>query len=147
MWVPPEDTDPVVLQTPIRKNIAFFGAVRLSEAVLVTQRAESFNSEAFQTFLSRIIRRKRKGRKIIVVADNARWHHAKATAPWLHTQRKKLRLDFLPPYSPELNHIEIVWKLTRGLCTHNQYFHAIEKLIGTAEEQFATWSAPNNALH
>lgn len=146
MWVPPEYADPVVLQAPTRKNVAFFGAVRPSDGVLVTHRADKFNSETFQAFLSRLIHRKRKGRKMIVVTDNARWHHAKALAPWLFNQRQSLCLDFLPPYSPELNHIERVWKLTRRLCTHNQYFDTLGKLSKTVEDQFALWHVPSNAL-
>jgi len=42
MWVPPEDIDPVILHAPTRKSIAFFGAVRPSDGLLVTQRSERF---------------------------------------------------------------------------------------------------------
>ena len=42
MWVPPEETDPIVLQAPTRKSVALFGAVNLQggqmmEAQLRTQ--------------------------------------------------------------------------------------------------------------
>lgn len=134
------------LHAPTRKNVAFFGAVRPSNGLLVTQRAERFNAQSFQSFLTRLIRRKRKGRKMVVVADNARWHHAKALEPWLRQHRIALRLDFLPPYSPELNHIERVWKLTRRLCTHNQYFEKLEELIDTVEDQMQLWTKPNETL-
>jgi transposase len=100
MWVPPEDIDPVILHAPTRKSVAFFGAVRPRDGLLVTQRADTFNAETFQIFLSKLIHRKRQGRKMFIVTDNARWHHAKALAPWLHRHHKSLRLDFLPPYSP-----------------------------------------------
>ena len=83
---------------------------------------------------------------MVVVADNARWHHAKALEPWLRQHRIALRLDFLPPYSPELNHIERVWKLTRRLCTHNQYFEKLEELIDTVEDQMQLWTKPNETL-
>ena len=147
MWVPPEDIDPVILQAPTRKSVAFFGAVRPSDGLMVTQRADKFNAETFQMFLSKLIRRKRQGRKMFVVSDNARWHHAKVLAPWLNRHNKSLRLDFLPPYSPELNHIERVWKLTRRLCTHDCYFEFLEGLVGTVEDQFGIWTKPNNTLH
>ncbi|MGH8656391.1 MAG: transposase, partial [Gammaproteobacteria bacterium] len=35
--------------------------------------------------------------------------------PWLNQRRKRLTLLFLPPYSPDLNPIERVWKLARRL--------------------------------
>jgi transposase len=147
MWVPPEDIDPVILHAPTRKNAAFFGAVRPSDGLLVTRRADKFNAETFERFLSQQIHRKRQRRKMFVVVDNARWHHAKALAPWLNRHRKTLRLDFLPPYSPQINHIERVWKLTRRLCTHNHYFKDLEELVDTVEDQFGLWTQPNDTLH
>ena len=146
MWIPPEDSDPKVLHEPTRKKVAFFGAVRPCDGIMIIQRAERFNAETFQEFLSKLIRRKRHQRKIFLVVDNARWHHAKALKPWLNKHNKLLRLDFLPPYSPELNHIERVWKLTRRLCTHNQYFDSLEKLIEIIVYQFNLWLKPNDAL-
>jgi len=147
MWVPPEDIDPVILHAPTRKSVAFFGAVRAEDGAMVTHRVDKFNSQTFQTFLSQLSRRKRRGKKMFVVVDNARWHHAKALQPWLRQHRETLRLDFLPPYSPELNNIERVWKLTRRLCTHNQYFDVLDKLIEIVASQFLKWSKPNETLH
>lgn len=50
-------------------------------------------------------------RPTIVVLDNASWHTSKAlmdcTRKW---ERRGLLLYFLPPYSPELNRIELLWK-------------------------------------
>ena len=53
---------------------------------------------------------------------------------------------FLPPYSPELNPIERVWKLTRRLATHNRYFEKIEQVAEAVEFQFNLWSRPNATL-
>jgi len=33
--------------------------------------------------------------------------------PWLEKHKEELILEFLPPYSPQLNPIERVWKETR----------------------------------
>ena len=49
-------------------------------------------------------------------------------------------------YSPELNCIERVWKLTRRLRTHNRYFAKIDKLIQTVFEPFDAWRRPNKTL-
>jgi len=37
--------------------------------------------------------------QMVLVLDNARYHHAKAIQTWLKEHRKMLALDFLPPYS------------------------------------------------
>jgi transposase len=55
-------------------------------------------------------------------------------------------LDYLPPYSPELNPIERVWKLTRRQCLHNRYFATLEEVIAAVEAQFGSWARRNDAL-
>jgi transposase len=147
MWVPPEDTDPVVLHAPTRKSIGIFGAVSNTDGRLVTLLNEKFNAATFLLFLQQLLRHRRKGHLMIVIVDNARWHHAKALQPWLEDRRDRIRLDFLPPYSPELNPVERVWKLTRRLCTHNRYFPYLDDLINVVSEQFEAWHKPNNILY
>lgn len=146
MWVPPEDVDPIVLHAPTRKSVAFFGAVCAGDGRWASQAAETFNAMSFQTFLSHLLRRHRPRRQMVVVVDNARWHHARQLRPWLKAHRQQLRLDFLPPYSPDLNSVERVWKLTRRLCTHNQYFAELDELLERVQEQFTSWSKTNQLL-
>ena len=146
MWIPPEDVDPVVFHAPTRKQTAVFGAVCPADGRLLTMPAETFDAQSFQAFLGQLLHRRRRGCKMVVIVDNARWHHARALRPWLHKYRRVLRLEFLPPYSPDLNPVERVWKLTRRLCTHNVYFETLESLIDVVREQFAMWFQPNLQL-
>lgn len=146
MWIPPEDTDPVLLHAPTRKGVGVFGAVRVQDGQLVTAREETFNAMTFHAFLKALLRHRRRGRKMVVVLDNARWHHAAALGPWLQEKRRLLCLDFLPPYSPELNPVERVWKLTRRLSTHNRYFPTLEQLIEIVFDKFHSWKSPNETL-
>ncbi len=145
MWVPPEDLDPVVYHAPTRKSVAVFGAVCARDGRLVARKEEKFNAESFLAFLKQLARHRRR-KKFVVIVDNARWHHAKALRPWLTEHRSSLRLEFLPPYSPELNHIERVWKLTRRCCTHNCYFHNLDELAESVFLQFKIWRRPNETL-
>lgn len=147
MWIPPEAVDPVLLHAPTRKHTAVFGAVCPADGRLLTMPADTFDAQHFQVFLTHLLRRRRRGRKLVVIVDNARWHHARALQPWLRAHRHVLRLDFLPFYSPELNSMERVWKLTRRLCTHNTYFETLDQLITTIQQQFAKWFHPNLQLH
>src|SRR5208337_1824729 len=87
------------------------------------------------------------GRRMVVILDNARYHHACLLKPFRRQHRHVLRLDHLPPYSPELNPIERVWKLTRRLCTHNQYFPELKDLLDAVSQQMAAWQKPNSVLH
>lgn len=145
MWVPPEETDPVVLHAPTRKSVGVFGAVAVT-GKFVFSRELRFNGETFLPFLQQLVRHKRRGKKMIVVLDNARWHHAKFLKPWLEKNKRHIALDFLPPYSPDLNHIERVWKVTRRMCTHNCYFPSVDELFQSVCNQFEQWRKNNKTL-
>jgi protein tyrosine phosphatase len=113
---------------------------------MVARQAPVFNAQTFLDYLKVLIRHQRKGRKIVLVLDNARYHHARCLQDWLRQNRAKLALLFLPPYSPDLNPIERVWKLTRRLCTHNQYFQDLQGLVRVVTDQLARWAKPNDCL-
>jgi len=55
-------------------------------------------------------------------------------------------VDFLSPYSPELNPIERVWKLLRYLWLHNRFFGSLDELTTIVDAQFAVWNQPNPVL-
>lgn len=146
MWVPPEDKDPVLLHAPTRKSVACFGAVSLRTGKLVTTFAPKFNAESFQRFLQLLLLHRPRGKRLVLLLDNAKYHHARALQPWLHQHRKSLTLLFLPPYSPELNPIERVWKLTRRLATHNRHFPTLDDILNAVSERFELWAEPNRQL-
>lgn len=146
MWIPQEVKDPVLLHAPTRKKLGVFGAVCVHEGRLLTYFENTFNALTFQSFLEYVLQHRTPGRLMVLVLDNARWHHAKLIQPWLIEHRHMIQLDFLPPYSPELNPIERVWKLTRRLCTHNRYFPHMDDLIRDVSQQFVTWLSPNDTL-
>jgi transposase len=146
MWVPPEDKDPVVLHAPTRKSVACFGAVSLTSGKFVGAMSVKFNAETFETFLKKLLRHRSRGKKMVIVLDNARYHHAKLLAPLLHRHRKHLMLLFLPPYCPQLAPIERVWKLARRLATHNRYFATLDELLIAVDACFNGWQKPNSVL-
>src|SRR5258708_3818641 len=67
-------------------------------------------------------------RRMVAISDNAQYHRSKLHLEWRNQRAPQFGLDFLPPYSPDLNPIERVWKLTRRLCPHNRYFGLLAKL-------------------
>ena len=149
MWVPPEVRDPVSLHHPTRKQIGYFGAVRLSDGRFHYRREpERFNAQTCWAFL-RSLRRvcRNSSRRIVVIVDNAKFHHALLHKGWRERVAPDFELSFLPPYSPELNPIERVWKLTRRLCLHNRYFPLLSDLVRDVEDQFDQWRKGNATLH
>ena len=146
MWIPPEIKDPILQHAPTRKSVACFGAVSLSSGQFVRMMCAVFNAETFQTFLKQLLRHQSRGRRMIVVLDNARYHHAVLLAPLLRRYARRLRLLFLPPYSPQLAPIERVWKLARRLATHNRYFATLPDVLLAVDACFDRWLHPNRVL-
>lgn len=65
----------------------------------------------------------------VVVLDNARFHKAaniKAKEPqW---QAKGLFLRYLPPYSPQLNPIEALWRVLKGFLLPRRLYASLNEL-------------------
>lgn len=148
MWVPPEETDPVLLHHPGRKSVGYFGAVRLRDGKLAFLReSERFNAVSFLSFMKHLRTVSSKsGRKVVIITDNARYHHAILHKEWRKQRAKRFALDFLPPYSPDLNPIERLWKLTRRLCLHNRYFASLDEVTTAVEARFCEWTQGNTTL-
>src|SRR5262250_2645803 len=69
-----------------------------------------------------------------------------STSPGGRSMPAALIWTFCPRYSPELNPIERVWKLTRRLCLHNRYFQHLNGVITAVENEFAKWTRRNEVL-
>jgi transposase len=109
--------------------------------------SDYFDNWASGCFLKRLLRQQTPGRRMMLVLDNARYHHAILLAPFLRRHARNLRLLFLPPYSPQLAPIERVWKLTRRLATYNRYFATLPKVLKAVNASFDGWRRPNKVLH
>ena len=67
---------------------------------------ENLTKKTFQHFLSRMIRGAK--RKIFLIVDNHRAHHANTIRRWLSKRKHKIEIHYLPPYCPEMNPTELL---------------------------------------
>jgi len=75
-----------------------------------------------------------QGKKVYMVLDNVRFHHAKRLKPILKRYKHRIEFVFLPPYSPDINPVERVWWLMRKEITHNRWIKSIEQRIYDFEQ-------------
>lgn len=146
MWVPPEIKNPIVFQEPNHKKKSLFGSVNTNDGRFVYNFSPIFNAETFLEHLKQIIQFKVKNKKILLILDNARYHHAILIQPWLEENKRIIELLFLPPYSPVLNPTELIWKATRYFSTHNRYFSTLESLSDVLKSKYDLWAQPNDEL-
>jgi transposase len=67
------------------------------------------------------------GPKILMVLDNASFYKRKDILAQIETELPNIRLEFLPPYSPDFNLIELVWHSAKEYIAH-RLFESLEKL-------------------
>jgi transposase len=111
----------------MRKTAHVFGAVSLEPRPRFHYEfAPVFNGQTFLAFLKHLVRRSR--RKVFLVIDNGPCHNLDEDGrAWLVANGHRIELFRLPPYSPELNPIEGVWKQTKKRTTHNTFYRTTDE--------------------
>ena len=143
MWAP-KGQQPRVRSPSCRDKVGFFGALELKTGRLLTREAPTFSAETFGDFIHYLLQCTQG--KIYLILDNARWHKARALKELFYLNRNRIVRIFLPPYSPELNPVERVWRITRRQVTHNRYFQSNEDLKASLKSGFIPWGQPNSIL-
>jgi transposase len=145
---------PTVKFYPGRLKVSYSGFVIPETGVLFTAKPDTFNYEttieSIRSFLS--AHPAPKGKKYAIVLDNAPWH--KKTVRLAQTEMypeydgicASVVFIKLPPYSPDLNPIEQVWRITRRENTHNVFFASVSILENTVDDAFGSWAKPNDQL-
>jgi transposase len=99
------------------------------------RRGNVFNAETYLTFLEKIAKHYYR-KKIFYIQDNASYHKDGTVWEWFSDHRKWIEVYNLPPYSPEFNATEPLWKYTRKTGTHNRYFETENEIMGTLRKVF-----------
>src|ERR1700730_8967868 len=107
-WGAKGDT-PIVQATGARHGMSLISAVtsRGHLRFMIIDKG-SVNADVFIEFLKRLI--KGAERKIFLIVDRGSAHRAKKVSAFVQTLGAKLCLFFLPPYAPDRNPDELVWK-------------------------------------
>jgi len=121
-WAPPR-TRPIVPSQRVREYKTVYGAVSPIDGdsfFMVLDKSNTENMSLFMTELSK----KYPNDLILFVMDRASWH--KACALKSHTNIWRF---FIPPRTPEMNPIEIVWREIRKLGFKNKAFSSIDEVV------------------
>ena len=89
----------------------------------------SSNAKKCEAFLDSLAQQANPEGLTVVVLDNARFHKAqniKAKEPQWRV--KGLFLRYLPPYSPQLNPIEALWRVLKGFLLPRRLYASLKDL-------------------
>jgi transposase len=103
-----------------RQRVNINGAVNLDQLNVVTEFDERVNAPSSIALLKKLIRKHRKAETIYVICDNARYYRSRLVREFI--AGTKIVLIFLPPYCPNLNLIERLWKYFRKEILYNAYY-------------------------
>ena len=105
--------------TNAQYRMHFVGAVALKEMEVLVQECETVDAESVIAFL-KTLESNSKATTIHVICDNGRSNKNKKLQEYLKTS--KIKMHYLPPYSPNLNPIERLWKVLRERKTYNKCY-------------------------
>ena len=106
--------------TARQKRLNFIGGFCCDTQRFVYTETELINANSICAFLRQLRRKETGNTRIHVVWDNASYHHSKPVK-WL-AEKLNIQLHYLPPYSPNLNPIERLWKIYHEQVRYNRYY-------------------------
>jgi transposase len=119
-----------LVMTPGKNVKRYFAACLDATSDRVTWvRSERKNSRLFIAMLQKLLKTYADKKLIHVILDNYGIHSSRQTQAWLAEHGQRLRLHFLPPYSPDDNRIERkIWREVHANVTVNHRCRDIDTL-------------------
>jgi transposase len=106
--------------TAYQKRLNFIGGICLVGHRFTYRQVDTVNASTICDFLWEL-RQANPGKfKIHMIWDNARYHRNVEVTEF--AKELEIKLHYLPPYSPNLNPVERVWKLMHESVRYNQYY-------------------------
>jgi transposase len=97
---------PVIVATGKRFGCNMISAITNQGRLNFMVFKSRFTAPVFLEFLNRLVRQSK--RKVFLIVDRHPVHRSKKAKKWLEEQSDRIRLFFLPSYSPELNPDELL---------------------------------------
>jgi len=140
-------------QTPIKrqkleihKGVNIFGALSMKTGKIIYLTAKKKNGQAAAALLDKSKEFKNRHfnekDKILLIWDNVSCHKSQEVKHWLTQNPNQIELDNFPPYSPEMNPIEKVWKKLKQRINHLRGEASLIEITQKAREFLN-----NNAFH
>lgn len=119
-WMP-KGRKTIVETTGSRTRLNIMGALNLNDiGSTVIREYDSINSLNIGQFFIAIRETYPITQKVHIILDGAGYHRSELVNDWAYVMN--IELHYLPPYSPNLNPIERLWKVMNEEVRNNHYF-------------------------
>jgi transposase len=115
-------------------TILFPSANRPFFYILIQSSGDNINADAAIDLFVRIEAKHPNANLIYVIVDNAQYYRSRLLNKAL--KGTKVKLIFLPPYSPNLNLIERYWKFFKKKVLNNRYYETFDEFMRVCESFF-----------
>ncbi|WP_408606448.1 IS630 family transposase [Anaerocolumna jejuensis] len=127
------------------RGVKLVGYLNYETGEIYCEEHDTYDAKIFLKFLENLLSKNPKG-KTVVILDNARIHHAKLLESFLKENETLLQLMFLPPYSPNLNLIEGLWKWLKEKVIYNVFYKTVPEIRKNVNAFLKTISAEPEAV-
>lgn len=118
-----------------RSGCSLAGVLNWHREQVYCQVLNKLNAHELVLFFEQVFTEIYPSEKIVLVIDNASFHHAAELQAMLSLFEHRVLLMWLPPYSPDLNLIERFWKhLKQNVCANRLYACLSDLLDAVFEE-------------
>lgn len=107
-----------------RERLNLHGAMNAETLEVTIIESKTVNADSTIQLLGAIENRYPLSSEIIIILDNARYHYSREVKEFL--TKSKIKLAFLPSYSPNLNLIERLWKFFKKKVLYNTYYATLD---------------------
>jgi transposase len=131
-------TDKPIATTASRTRMNLMGAINLQTMAVTVESFETLDSEAMVQYWEQVKAAYPKAPKIHIILDRGPYNMSIKTRE--AAEKLGIKLHFLPPYSPNLNPIERLWKVMNERVRNNRFFHSVSEFRDSILHFFhVTW--------
>ena len=128
-WMKKGQQKRLPMATGKRQSQVLAGVLNWRTEEVICREVATCNSEAMITFFEWLFTEVYPTETIVLVMDNASWHHSYAVQAALSLFEERVLVLWLPPYSPDMNPIERFWKHLKATACANFLYSSIEQLL------------------
>jgi transposase len=118
-----------------RQRVNINGAVNIDTLNVTVDFTHSVNSESVIRLMEQLIENNPDAQTIYIILDNASYYHSKEVEEY-RKKLGKIKFLFLPPYSPNLNLIERLWKFLKEKTFYNKYYEKFTDFMQACKDFF-----------